>query len=188
MTTGHVFIAMSLDGYIAREDDRLDWLTQRDAAGEDHGYDAFIAGIDGLVMGSGTFRTVLGYGGDWPYAKPVVVLSHSLTDSDIPEDLRGRDQLSRLDPAALMQDLAARGWRRAYVDGGRVIRAFLARGLIADMQVTLVPVLIGRGRPLFGGMDLEDDIGLTVQGVRQFPSGLLTVRYSVSASRPGKDT
>ncbi|WP_421904560.1 dihydrofolate reductase family protein [Mameliella sp.] len=187
MTTGHVFIAMSLDGYIAREDDSLDWLTPYHAADEDHGFDAFMDSVDGLVMGSGTFRTVLGFGGDWPYAKPVIVLSHSLTPDDIPEALRRRVTLSRETPTALMHRLDAAGWRRAYVDGGAVIRSFLREGLIADMDITLVPVLIGRGRKLLGEMDLKADIRLDQIRVRRFPSGLVLTRYAISSHPASKD-
>ncbi|MBV6634887.1 MAG: dihydrofolate reductase [Mameliella sp.] len=187
MTTGHVFIAMSLDGYIAREDDSLDWLTPYHAPDEDHGFDAFMASVDGLVMGSGTFRTVLGFGGDWPYAKPAIVLSHSLTRDDIPDALRTRVTLSRETPTALMSRLDAEGWQRVYVDGGAVIRSFLQDGLIADMEITLVPVLIGRGRKLFGEMDLATDLRLDQLRVRRFSSGLVLTRYAVSSPSSSKD-
>lgn len=187
MTTGHVFIAMSLDGYIAREDDSLDWLTPYHAPDEDHGFDTFMASVDGLVMGRGTFRTVLGFGGDWPYAKPVTVLSRSLTQDDIPDALRTRVTLSRETPAALMERLASQGWQRVYVDGGQVIRSFLREGLIADMEITLVPVLIGRGRTLFGEMDLAADIRLDQLRVRRFASGLVLTRYAVSSPPSSKD-
>lgn len=187
MTTGHVFIAMSLDGYIAREDDSLDWLTPYHAPDEDHGFDAFMASVDGLVMGSGTFRTVLGFGGDWPYAKPAIVLSHSLTRDDIPDALRTRVTLSRETPTALMSRLDAEGWQRVYVDGGAVIRSFLQDGLIADMEIILVPVLIGRGRKLFGEMDLATDLRLDQLRVRRFSSGLVLTRYAVSSPSSSKD-
>ena len=76
--TGHVFLGVSLDGFVARLDHRLDWLTKHAATGEDHGYNAFMAGVDGIIMGSGSLRTVLTFG-EWPYRKPVIVMSGSLT-------------------------------------------------------------------------------------------------------------
>ncbi len=176
MTTGHVFIAMSLDGFIARQDDGLDWLMKQDTQGEDHGYDAFIARMDGLVMGSNSFRKVLSFDA-WPYDRPVVVLSRTLTDADIPAALKDRVSISRLPPADLMADLAARGWRRAYIDGGAVIQSFLRAGLIAEMTVTLIPILLGRGRPLFGPLDC--DLDLTLEEVKSFPSGLVSTRYTI---------
>jgi dihydrofolate reductase len=59
MTTGHVFIAVSLDGFIARQDGGLDWLMKQKTAGEDHGYDTFMASVDGLIMGRGSFEKAL---------------------------------------------------------------------------------------------------------------------------------
>lgn len=177
MITGHVFIATSLDGFIARTDDSLDWLMKHDSGGADTGYETFIDGMDGIVMGRGTFETVLGFGGDWPYSKPVVVLSRSLAPEGIPEALRHRVEVSAAAPAELMAALDARGWRRVYVDGGQVIRSFLAAGLIAEMAITVAPVLIGAGKPLFG--DLAGDIDLDLVAVRSIPPGFVQIRYRV---------
>jgi hypothetical protein len=74
MTTGHVFIATSLDGFIAREDGSIDWLLSRDDPNEDHGYQDFIKDIDGLVMGRGSFEAISRMD-KWPYDRPVLVLS-----------------------------------------------------------------------------------------------------------------
>ena len=112
MTTGHVFIATSLDGYIARSDGNLDWLMGFSAAGEDHGYDGFMATIDGLIMGRGTYEKVLTFGA-WPYPKPVVVVSSSLTESDLRDDLVGKVEVHRGPPAEVMQYVAEKGWSRA---------------------------------------------------------------------------
>jgi dihydrofolate reductase len=94
--TGHVFIATSLDGFVARNTDnpetKLDWLMKQDTVGEDHGYDDFIESVDGLVMGRGSFETLLGFEG-WPYGKPVIVVSQSLTKSDIPDELSDKVEL-----------------------------------------------------------------------------------------------
>lgn len=125
MTTGHVFIATSVDGFVARPDDGLDWLMERDEAGVDTGFETFMNTIDGMVMGSGTFRTVLGFG-KWPYRRPVTVLSASLTGADLPEDLRGAVSVIAATPDAAMAHCARQGWRRVHVDGGRVIQSFLA--------------------------------------------------------------
>ena len=177
MITGHVFIATSLDGFIARADDGLDWLLKHDSGGADTGYQAFIDSVDGIVMGRGSFQTVLGFGGDWPYPKPVVVMSRSLAATDIPEDLRDRVEVSAAAPAEVMAALDARGWRRAYIDGGQLIRSFLGAGLIADMVITVAPVLIGEGKPLFGALGRDVDVEL--QGVRSIPPGFVQSTYRV---------
>lgn len=175
MVTGHVFIATSLDGFIARPDGGLDWLLPFSGQGEDHGYDAFLDRMDGIVMGRATFETVRGFGSTWPYAKPVVVLSRTLGPQDLPEELRGRVEVAAGPPRALFGDLSARGWRRAYVDGGAVIRSCLAEGLVQEIVLSRVPVLIGTGLPLFGGTG--PDLRLRHESTRAFPSGLVQSRY-----------
>ncbi len=177
MITGHVFIATSLDGFIARADGAIDWLPGLDSdPGENYGYDDFIASVDGLVMGRNSFEKVLEFG-DWPYPKPVIVMSTTLDPSEVRADLAGKVEVSSSSPRALMDELAARGWKRAYVDGGRVIQSFLREGLIRDMVVTRVPVLLGEGLPLFG--PLPGDIRLAHVETRAYPSGLVQSRYAV---------
>ena len=88
MTTGHVFIAVSLDGYIARKDHAIDWLENQGTTTEEHGYTQFIDSVDGIIFGRKTYEVVLDLtSGEWPYAKPVIVLSRTLTNSDIPPHL-----------------------------------------------------------------------------------------------------
>ncbi len=176
MTTGHVFIAASLDGYIARNDGRLDWLMKQKTEGEDHGYNAHSASVDGLVLGRGTFETVVTFG-EWPYQKPVIVMSSALSDADIPAVIRTRVRLSNSAPEALMKELHAEGWTRAYVDGGKVVQSFLRAGLISDITLTHVPILIGEGLPLFGYLDR--DVDLTHVETCTYPSGLVGSKYRV---------
>jgi dihydrofolate reductase len=176
MPTGHVFIATSLDGFIARPDGTLDWLLSRDAPGEDHGYDAFMADIDGLLMGRGTYQAVADFD-PWPYDKPVLVLSKTLVGTAVPARLEGRVRFADLTPAAAMATLHAEGMSRVYVDGGQLVQSFLAAGLIADMVITTAPVLIGAGRPLFG--PTAADIPLTHLKTVAFPSGLVQSHYRV---------
>ena len=177
MTTGHIFIATSLDGFIARADGAIDWLPGLDSdPGENYGYDAFIASIDGLVMGRNSFEKVLTFE-EWPYPKPVIVLSRSLHASALRDDLVGKVEISPLSPPDLIRDLARRGWSRVYVDGGQVIQSFMREGLIADMVITRIPVLLGEGLPLFG--PLADDIKLSHVDTRSYPSGLVQSRYSI---------
>lgn len=176
MTTGHVFIATSVDGYIARKDGALDWLMKQPTKSEDHGFDAFIDSVDGLVMGRGTFEQVLSFG-QWPYPKPVVVLSATLDQRDLRPDLVGKVTVRNLPPKALLADLRDEGWKRAYVDGGKVIQSFLREGLIEDLLLTRVPILLGGGIPLFGLLDR--DIDLDHVETKTFPSGLVSSRYRI---------
>lgn len=176
MVTTHVFIAVSLDGYIARENDDIDWLLQRDDPTEDHGYDAFIADKEWIVMGRGSYEKVLTFDA-WPYDRPVLVLSRQLAGTPVPEALKGKVQFSRSTPKEVLDDLAAQNVNRVYIDGGQVIQSFLHEGLVADIVITTVPVLLGSGKPLFG--TLSRDINLTLVSSRSFPSGLVQSHYQV---------
>lgn len=173
-----VFIATSLDGFIARADGALDWL-QGDGppAGEDYGYQAFVDTVDTLVIGRGTYEKVLTFG-DWPYGrKPVVVLSSR--PLDVPERIRGTVEAMAGAPAEIVARLGARGARQLYVDGGVTIQRFLEAGLIQRLIITRVPVLIGSGIPLFG--PLPRDITLRHVRTRTFDTGLVQSEYVIAA-------
>lgn len=176
MTSGHVFIATSLDGFIARVDGSIDWLESCDTAGENHGYEDFIKDKDGIIMGRGSYEKVLSFG-VWPYSKMVVVLSKTLAPEDLPDNLRGKVRFLNLPPRQLMEQLSREGWKKAYVDGGQIIQSFLREKLIHDLIMTRIPVLIGQGRPLFGPLTM--DISLTHITSKSFPSGLVQSQYKV---------
>jgi dihydrofolate reductase len=173
-----VFVGTSVDGFIARPDDGLDWLPP--GGGEDHGYDAFMATVDALVIGRKTFEKVLTFDA-WPYdEKPVFVLS---TRPLAPAPLGATVERIAGAPTDIVSQLAARGYRHVYVDGGIAIQRFLQAGLIQRLIITRVPVLIGRGIPLFGVT--ERDIPLQHIATRQFASGLVQSEYEV-AVRPAQ--
>lgn len=176
MPSCHVFIATSLDGFIARKDGAIDWLLARDAGGEDHGYTRFIAGIDAIVMGRGSYEKVLEFDA-WPYDRPVLVLSATLAGAPVPERLTGKVRVVDLSPGDALAMLQAEGCRRVYVDGGKLIQSFLRHGLVEDLVITVVPVLLGSGLPLFGALDAE--ISLAHEATVTFPSGLVQTRYRV---------
>lgn len=176
MITGHVFIATSLDGFIARPDGDIEWLLKRDDPSEDNGYNTFIENIDGIIMGRGTYEKVLQFE-EWFYTKPVIVLSKSLTSSSVPERLADKVSILSLTPRELMNRLAKENWKRVYVDGGQLIQSFLQENLIEDMTITRVPVLLGQGRSLFG--PLKNEISLEHLTSSAFPSGLVQSHYRI---------
>lgn len=180
-----VFIATSLDGYIAREDGSIDWLNRMDEripSGEDCGYGAFIATVDALVMGRKSFDTVLAFG-TWPYGEmPVVVLSRSL--DALPAGVRATVSLERGEPREVAERLGRRGYRHLYIDGGETIREFLRAGLIDEITVTTIPVLLGSGRPLFG--PVSADVPLELIDSRAYPFGFVQHRYRVLAREGGE--
>jgi dihydrofolate reductase len=169
-----VFVGTSLDGFIARVDDSLDFLSPDGA--EPHGFEEFVTTVDAHVIGRKTFETVLGFGG-WAYgAKPVFVLSNrplpDLPDGAVVERMAGA-------PAEIVSLLEARGLRHIYVDGGITIQRFLDAGLIQRLIITRVPVLIGTGTPLFG--PLRRDVRLEHVATRQYASGLVQSEYLVAS-------
>lgn len=165
-----VFIATSVDGFIARSNGGIDWLPA--GGGEPHGYDEFMATVDALVIGRKTFETVLAFDA-WPFGKrPVFVLS---TRALAPAPIGAIVEHMSGAPAEIVSQLAARGFGHVYVDGGITIQRFLQAGLIQRVIITCVPVLIGDGVPLFGA--LPGDVWLRHIATRQFPSGLVQSEY-----------
>lgn len=178
MTTGHVFIAASLDGYIALENGDIGWLIPNGAETEDHGYNAFYTTMDGIIMGRATWEKVCTFS-EWPFDKPVIVLSRKLTDDDLPADQIGKVRIWNSTPREALDRVAAEGWSKAYIDGGQLIQSCLREGLIADIVLTRIPVLLGRGLPLFG--QLETEVRLKHIETRDFPSGLIQSHYEIIA-------
>ena len=167
-----VYVAASLDGFIAREDGGFDWLPTP-PEGEDYGWAAFIADIDAIVMGRKTFEQVLSFG-VWPYeGTPLVVLTSTL--ESVPSHLEGKAECLALELPALLAELARRGHRRVYVDGGQTVRSLLHEELVDELVVTTIPVLIGSGIPLFG--PLRRDQVWRHLGTETLGDGLVRSRY-----------
>ena len=175
--TCSVFCGLSLDGFIARPDGALDFLDGDGTAPMgDHGYEAFMASVDALVMGRRTFEVMLGFG-QWPYTKKVFVLSSGAVDLARVKE-RGADvELLNATPEEVVRQLAARGYKHLYIDGGATVQRFLRAGLIDRLIVTQLPVLIGQGIPLFGA--LEKDIRLKLVASRSLPGGLVQREYGI---------
>jgi dihydrofolate reductase len=174
--TASVYIATSLDGFIAREDGTIDWLMDANASvpsGEDCGYAAFMNTVDVLIMGRNTFEQVAQFE-PWPYeGKRVVVLA---SKSPVFREGPGIQWEASADsPGDLLKRLAAQGCKRAYVDGGKVIQSFLREGLIHDMTITTIPILLGSGRRLFD--TLPSDMKLRLASSRSFEFGFTQATY-----------
>lgn len=172
--TVSVFVGTSLDGFIARPNDDLDFLPE--GGGEPHGYAEFMASVDTLVIGRKTYEKVLTFD-VWPYGeKRVVVLSShpldlSAAKGAVVEQMAGS-------PAEIVSQLAASGAHHLYIDGGITIQGFLRAGLIQRLIITRVPVLIGEGVPLFGA--LPRGVQLCHVATRHYASGLVQSEYDVA--------
>ncbi|WP_432519322.1 dihydrofolate reductase family protein [Kineococcus sp. SYSU DK006] len=164
-------MATSLDGYIARPDGDIDWLTRRGAEAGETGYEAFIDGIDALVMGRGTYEKALTFD-SWPYPGRTVFLLSRRAEA-------GADARVRVvrDVPQAVAAITACGARRVYVDGGQVVQSFLAAGLVQELTITTVPVLLGRGLRLFG--HLEADVDLQLRASTVLGAGFVQSTYAV---------
>ena len=174
-----VYIATSLDGFIAREDGDLDWLHQGGSRPEheDFGYKAFFDTVDALVMGRNTYEIVRAFD-KWPYGKkPVIVLTHKRLK--IPAKIAKTVSTMSGPVDKVLERLEQAGYKHLYVDGGVTIQRFLGAGAIQRLIITRIPVLIGKGIPLFGPLD--DDIRLKHVATRSYPQGLVQSEYEVLA-------
>ncbi|MFO0554649.1 MAG: dihydrofolate reductase family protein [Polyangiaceae bacterium] len=170
-----VFIATSLDGYIARSDGSIDWLSLAESEGEDYGYRAFCDSVDALVMGRNTYDTVCGFGA-WPYAdKRCIVLTNRR-----PTSAAHGEEFAEGDVSALALRLGSEGVQRVYVDGGDVIDQFLRAGLIDDMTISVLPILLGSGRRLF--REGRPETRFVLESSDAFATGLVRLRYRAGTS------
>ena len=139
--------ATSLDGFIATEDNRLDWLFQLEGEEPVGPYDEFIVGVGAMAMGATTYTWVLDHeDGRWPYDLPTWVFTHR--DLAVPD---GADvRLTSADPAAVHAEMtaAAEGRDVWLVGGGDLVGQFLDRDLLDEIWVSIAPVVLGRGAAL----------------------------------------
>ncbi|MFF4647065.1 dihydrofolate reductase family protein [Streptomyces sp. NPDC001389] len=167
-----VFIGTSLDGYIARPDDDIEWLTSRGEKAGDLGFFKFLDSVDAVIMGRNTYDKVIGFGKEnWHYGdRHVGVLSTTL-----PEDADPRITVYR-DIDSLLADLDQRGIKHVYPDGGRLIQSFIDAGRVDAFIISVAPVLIGAGHRLFGA--LTKDVPLRLDSTADV-GGFAQLRYTV---------
>lgn len=171
-----VYVAASVDGFIARKDGGIDWLVSyNDESGEQYGFKLFFNSIDFLVMGRNTFDLVSTFP-EWPYGdKQVIVLS-----SKYPADLTRLNEYiegTSSSPQNIISELEKRGANHLYIDGGKTIQSFLSKGFINEITITRIPVLLGEGIPLFNKFNKE--IRLEHLESNFFADGLVQSKYKV---------
>lgn len=165
-----VFAATSLDGYLATTDDDLEWLEGAADPSDDHGFDALVASVDAVAMGRRTWDHIADVA-ELPYqGRPLFVFTHRP-----PPNARPGVTFWERSPRDAVADWAALGMRHVYIDGGSVVSSFLAEGLVDHLTVTVVPVLLGAGRPLFHAS--ERSTSLELVDATSYGSGLVTLRY-----------
>jgi len=169
-----VFIAASLDGFIADRKGGLDWLQSvPNPDNIDLGYEKFISGVDAIVMGRATYDVVRGFDVDWPYKLPVFVLSSTLTSPA--EDLKDKVEILDGTPSEVLKLIHEQGFKNLYIDGGITIQNFLKEDLIDEMIITTIPVVLGGGFPLFG--ELPREMKFELSGSELFLDALVQTSY-----------
>lgn len=166
-----IYIATSIDGYIARQDGGLDWLEYGHTGDEDYGFKKFINGIDALVLGRSTYEVVSGFN-EWPYkGKRVVVLSNTL------KEVRKEAELFCGQLIDLVSILHSEGIKHVWVDGGITVSKFLEAGLVDYITISVIATVLGSGIPLFSTMSREYKCHLLSS--QSYPSGLVQLKYEV---------
>ncbi len=167
-----LYIAVSVDGYIADEQGGVSWLDRYNQDGIDYGYDAFFRRLGAVVMGGNTYRQVLGFG-DWPYSEveTCILTRQGIGDPPAPNV---RAYAGKMD--VLVSELKSRLEQDIWLVGGtQVIKAFLDLDLVDEFIITVIPTLLGKGLPLFSGSERGNDLQLVES--RPFPNGVVQLTY-----------
>ena len=174
-----VYVGTSLDGFIARKDGDITWLTQFADDDAIASYKKFMHRIDAIVIGRGTFEKVLTFP-SWPYEHKVFLLSSTM--EEIPSEATGKATILSMPPRQILRHLSDEGFSNLYIDGGKVIQAFLKEDLIDELVIAKVPVLIGNGIPLFD--ELDRDVGFKHIRTEVFSNGLVRSYYEKFIQTP----
>jgi len=155
-----VYIGTSLDGHISAADGKMDWMSYVPIPeGDDLGFSKFMERVDAVVMGRKTFETLLEFGTGWHYPKPGIILTTTL--KTVPEEFDAYVQLANGTPIEIIQLAKSQGFENLYIDGGMTIQQFLREDLIDEIIITEIPILLGGGDRLFGGLDQHLGFELT---------------------------
>jgi len=169
-----VFIAASLDGYIAGKNGEIDWLhLVPNPDNIDMGFVGVMEEVDAVVMGRVTFDTVVGFGGEWPYSKHVFVLSRTL--EAVPTELERQVTVVSGTPAEVLRTINDLGHVKLYIDGGSTIQQFLKEDLVDELIITTIPILLGGGFSLFG--ELEQPLPLCLADTKVYLDQMIQSKY-----------
>lgn len=175
-----VFIATSVDGFIAKEDGSVDWLHTAENPEADMGMNEYMSSIDCMIMGRKCMDMISSMNltpEQWPYENTkIIVLSNTLKEA--PENLKGKVEMYSGDLQVLVSKLENKGFKHAYIDGGTTVQAFINLKLINEITITRIPILLGKGKPLFG--KTFKDIKLEEAKAIVFPNDFIQLKYKVN--------
>ena len=165
------YVASSVDGYIATAEGGVDWLTPFQGTNEDYGFAGHYSSVEALLMGSATYEFSL-TAPAWPSPdKPSWVFTHRQLRVAHPSVTLTSD-----DPTKVVEELASRGMKRAWLmGGGQLAKSFRARSLISHYEISIIPVVLGDGIPLFARSEGEESLRLIES--QQYESGIVRLSY-----------
>lgn len=166
-----LYIASSVDGFIAKENQDIDWLSIVERPGEDYGYGAFVDTVDTVIMGRKTYEKVLSFGIEFPHKdKKCYVISRTKTGHDENVEFYGGNLKK------LIEDLKSSEGKNIFIDGGaEVIRELKSLNGIDEYVISYIPIMLGKGIRLFKETEAESQLELVES--RTFESGLVQVTY-----------
>nr|WP_295930002.1 dihydrofolate reductase family protein [uncultured Dyadobacter sp.] len=166
-----LYIAASMDGYIATQDENLDFLSIVEQEGQDYGYNAFIRTVDTVILGRRTYDKVLSFGIDFPHSdKECYVITRT------PREQEGNIRFYTGNLTTLVANLKQQDGGTIFVDGGaEVVNAMMKEDLIDEFVVSIIPVFLGDGIRLF--QDHRPEQKLELMGSQSFEKGLVQLHY-----------
>lgn len=166
-----LYISMSLDGYIATKDNSLDFLSIVEKEGEDYGYNEFIKSVDSVIIGRKTYEKVIEMGYEYPHKdKDVYILTKTTKHSN------EHFKFYNGDLSELIGKLKSQTGKNIYCDGGaEIANELMKHNLIDEFIISIIPILIGEGIPLF--LEGRPELKLELISTKQFENGLTQLHY-----------
>lgn len=168
-----LYIAISLDGKIAKADGSVDWLEAIPVPGDgDYGYAEFYKSIDTTIQGNATYQQIIGWGVDFPYPDKknyVITRQQGLANTEHVEFVS-------TDPVAFLRELKASAGKDIWVVGGGKLNAtFLEAKLIDEIQVFIMPVVLTEGIDMFAALRKETSLSLVAS--KTYENGVVALTY-----------
>lgn len=166
-----LYIATSLDGYIAKPNDDLSFLSVVEQEGQDYGYADFVKTVDAVIVGRKTYEKVISMGFDFPHAdKDAYIITRT------PRQNVGLVKFYTGDLKKLIDKLKSENGKNIFCDGGaEIVHELLKENLIDEFIISVIPIIVGNGTKLF--KDGRPELKLELVSTRQFDKGLTQLHY-----------
>lgn len=166
-----LYIAMSLDGYIAKPNDDIGFLSIVEQEGQDYGYGDFVKTVDAVIVGRKTYEKVISMGFDFPHTdKDAYIITRT------PRPNLGSVKFYTGDLKSLVHKLKSMDGKNIYCDGGaEIVNELLKDDLIDEFVISIIPILVGNGTKLF--KDDRPEQKLELVSVKSFDKGLTQLHY-----------